>query len=216
MSEIDKDENLISCSRCHVKYHNTSESISRNFGYKRLGDRYKLCMKCRAPANIKECCVCMKRLTKNNSVKIKCNHGICKSCVETIWYSNNKPHIFKCPLCRKEYSSAGIDFLHPIIGKVVFKNNIESGLEEANHLFFYSGKMDLKFDRLSESFNIDDIWLKKMKILFKILFMYMRSDTMTKPLVLYMYKDRDHSFTLKTKKPKDDDELIDESYFENY
>ena len=78
----------------------------------------------------------MKRLNKRNIMEIKCKHGICKSCVDIIWYSNNKPSIFSCPLCRREYTSIGVDYLHPIICKVVFKNNIECGLSGASDLFF--------------------------------------------------------------------------------
>ena len=214
MSEIDKDDNLIYCSRCHVKYHNTSESISKYFGYKRLGERYKLCIKCRASTDIKECCVCMKRLNKNNSVQIKCNHNICINCVDRIRDMNGKYPIFKCPLCRKEYS--GFGYYNPIICKVVFKNEIEAGLTNASDVFYYSDRYNFKFDSLSEKFIINDIWLKKMKILFKILYQHMNSGTMTKPFVLYMCKDGVNSFTLKANKPKDDEELIDESYFENY
>ena len=50
MTNIEKhesDDNFITCSRCHIKQHNTSESITQHFGYKRLGERYKLCNKCR-------------------------------------------------------------------------------------------------------------------------------------------------------------------------
>ena len=46
-NKMDSNEKYISCSRCKCKYHNTSESISKHFGYKRLGDRYKLCVRCR-------------------------------------------------------------------------------------------------------------------------------------------------------------------------
>ena len=46
-NKMDNKEECISCSRCKRKYHNTSESIENNFGYKRLGDRYKLCINCR-------------------------------------------------------------------------------------------------------------------------------------------------------------------------
>ena len=41
------DDTYIKCSRCKCKYHNNDESISDNFGFNRLGETYKCCVKCR-------------------------------------------------------------------------------------------------------------------------------------------------------------------------
>ena len=110
-------ENVIMCTRCHSKYHNTKESISKDFGYKRLGGRYKLCVKCRGNTNIKECCVCMKRLSKNSTADIKCKHGICISWINGL--GQDKVNYIKCQICRRE-SSLLIDFvLKPILIKYV-------------------------------------------------------------------------------------------------
>ena len=124
-NKMDNEEKYISCSRCKCKYHNTSESISKHFGYKRLGDRYKLCMKCRASTNIKECCVCMKRLNKNNIVNIACNHGICTGCMNNIISIHHGSNIIKCPICRREYPLFGpnthYNLKEPILFKTFFK-----------------------------------------------------------------------------------------------
>ena len=94
MPEIAKDKKLINCTRCRAKYLNTPESISTDFGYKRLGYRYQACVKCRArktqkgimppPEPREECCICMHELNKENTTKMNCNHGLCKSCADNI------------------------------------------------------------------------------------------------------------------------------------
>ena len=47
MTEQANDDKHIKCSSCKCKYHNNDESIKDNFGFKRLGERYKCCVKCR-------------------------------------------------------------------------------------------------------------------------------------------------------------------------
>ena len=37
----------ILCSNCKCKYHNANGNIEVDFGYTRLGERYKTCVKCR-------------------------------------------------------------------------------------------------------------------------------------------------------------------------
>ena len=41
---IDK---FIKCVKCHCKYFNDDEHIKTDFGFTRLGQRYKSCVKCR-------------------------------------------------------------------------------------------------------------------------------------------------------------------------
>ena len=50
MAEPDNDDKHIKCFKCKCKYLNHDESIKDNFGFKRLGDRYKCCVKCRTKA----------------------------------------------------------------------------------------------------------------------------------------------------------------------
>ena len=43
--EVDK---YVKCSKCKCKYHNKDDNIKEDFGYNRLGDRFKCCVKCGA------------------------------------------------------------------------------------------------------------------------------------------------------------------------
>ena len=47
MSEECGADKYIKCSKCKCKYHNTDDSIKQYFGYNRLDERFKVCMKCR-------------------------------------------------------------------------------------------------------------------------------------------------------------------------
>ena len=47
MTERDSRERYIKCSRCKMKYLNNDENINQDFGYNRLNERYKTCVKCR-------------------------------------------------------------------------------------------------------------------------------------------------------------------------
>ena len=47
MAEQSEEPKYIICSKCHCKYINDEENIKIYFGHKRLGDRYKTCLKCR-------------------------------------------------------------------------------------------------------------------------------------------------------------------------
>jgi hypothetical protein len=203
-NKLDNNGKLIDCSRCKCKYHNTSESISKHFGYKRLGDRYKLCMRCKASTDIKECCVCMKRLNKNNSVKIKCNHGICKCCLRNMYNNIYRTNIIKCPICRREYTfQYELNNVEPILFKIHFRNNAICGHSHPTHLCNYTSRTDL-FVTVDREFIADEIWLKRMNIIGDLL---LRKNA--EPITFYIYKDGDKSFTLKTCKPKYDDELVE-------
>ena len=49
MTNIDNQDinKYIKCSRCHMKFINDDEHIKNDFGYNRLNERYKNCIKCR-------------------------------------------------------------------------------------------------------------------------------------------------------------------------
>ena len=47
MAEIDNDNKYIKCSRCNIKYHNDDAHIKNDFGYNRLNEQFKTCLKCR-------------------------------------------------------------------------------------------------------------------------------------------------------------------------
>ncbi len=44
--EEEKDK-YINCSKCKMKYHNNEDNIKDDFGYNRLGVRFKTCLRCR-------------------------------------------------------------------------------------------------------------------------------------------------------------------------
>ena len=52
MSEEGKNDKYIICSKCRSKYINDEEHINKDFGYTRLEERYKTCVRCRARSKI--------------------------------------------------------------------------------------------------------------------------------------------------------------------
>ena len=48
MTEEGKNDKCIVCSKCRSKYINDEEHINKDFGYTRLEERYKTCVRCRA------------------------------------------------------------------------------------------------------------------------------------------------------------------------
>ena len=42
-----EEEKYVYCGSCRVKYHNNEDSIKENFGYNRLNERFRSCIKCR-------------------------------------------------------------------------------------------------------------------------------------------------------------------------
>ena len=47
MAGESKQKQYITCSKCKCKYINDEEHIKNDFGYTRLEERYKTCVKCR-------------------------------------------------------------------------------------------------------------------------------------------------------------------------
>ena len=54
MTEKNGDTTHIKCSKCKCQYINDDEHIKNDFGYSRLGTRYKTCSKCRAKTKGKQ------------------------------------------------------------------------------------------------------------------------------------------------------------------
>ena len=48
MAEQSEDNKYIKCSKCKMKYINDKEHIKSDFGYNRLGEQFKCCIKCGA------------------------------------------------------------------------------------------------------------------------------------------------------------------------
>ena len=51
MAEQSGDDKYIKCSHCKCKYINNDEHIKSDFGFNRLNERYKTCVKCRTKTN---------------------------------------------------------------------------------------------------------------------------------------------------------------------
>ena len=51
MEEQHGEDKYIKCSKCKCKYINDDEHIKKDFGYNRLNERYKTCVKCRTKRN---------------------------------------------------------------------------------------------------------------------------------------------------------------------
>ena len=47
MTERSEADKYIKCSKCRCKYINDDEHIKKDFGYNRLEERFKTCVKCR-------------------------------------------------------------------------------------------------------------------------------------------------------------------------
>ena len=60
MTEEAKHNKYIICSDCKCKYINDEEHIIKDFGYTRLEERYKTCVKCRAKKQVKNKRYCEK------------------------------------------------------------------------------------------------------------------------------------------------------------
>ena len=62
MTDQNREDQYIKCSRCNMKYINTDDNMKKDFGYNRLNQRYKTCIKCRNDR---------KQYRKNNADKMK-------------------------------------------------------------------------------------------------------------------------------------------------
>ena len=68
----------IKCSRCHMKFINDDEHIKNDFGYNRLNERYKQCVRCR-----------------NNQANYRESHREEINKKYTEYYKENKEYIIK-------------------------------------------------------------------------------------------------------------------------
>ena len=80
------DDTYIKCSRCKCKYHNNDESIKDNFGFNRLGETYKCCVKCR------KCRTQRRQELMRIADESNCAVYYCYRC-----YKNKPPNDFTCP-----------------------------------------------------------------------------------------------------------------------
>ena len=56
MTEQNRNDKYIKCARCKKKFINNDNDIKTNFGYNRLNEKYKTCIKCRTDNNSKTHC----------------------------------------------------------------------------------------------------------------------------------------------------------------
>jgi hypothetical protein len=47
MTEANEDNKYIKCTNCKCKYINDDENIKKDFGFNRLNEKFKTCVKCR-------------------------------------------------------------------------------------------------------------------------------------------------------------------------
>ena len=47
MTETNEDNSYIRCTNCKCKYINDDENIKKEFGFHRLNEQFKTCVKCR-------------------------------------------------------------------------------------------------------------------------------------------------------------------------
>ena len=97
--ENNKDKQII-CSGCKSKYIKDEEHISKQFGYTRLEERYKTCVKCKAINNIK-CKTCQenhKEEIKQYSKKYREEHKEERQLYDKKIYEIK----IKCPNCNSE------------------------------------------------------------------------------------------------------------------
>ena len=108
MTNIDNQDinKYIKCSRCHMKFINDDEHIKNDFGYNRLNERYKQCVRCRTSsreqkaeyrADMKKQYETYGNYDPNRNNKPKNNNKPCKEKV-----INEK---FNCELCNKSIST---------------------------------------------------------------------------------------------------------------
>ena len=86
MTEQSGEDKYIKCSKCKCKYINDDKHIDNDFGFNRLGERYKSCTKCRN--NRAKRFACLKQEADDSNGKLK--H--CHRC-----YTNKSLDEFVCP-----------------------------------------------------------------------------------------------------------------------
>ena len=72
MTEPSEGSKYIKCSKCRCKYIYEDEHIKKDFGYNRLEERFKTCVKCRdkdkllraKPSDCVKCGTCKKWISK--------------------------------------------------------------------------------------------------------------------------------------------------------
>ena len=202
------------------------------------GERYKLCYTCRKTnynPKVETCCICMEKMNCNMIAKMKCNHGVCLSCMEK-WSEKDRPNngeiciltsreslYVHCPICKREYLKQDTNTLlkcsqfydfNNIICKCYFSDNIFFPIVEPMQIHTFCSKADLDF--FNGKYYIDNEWKNRMIILVKLLIPLYEDKTCRSPLIFYVCDDKQGSIVLRSKKPFNEKDLIDASFFTKF
>lgn len=153
----------------------------------------------------------MKRLNKNSTADIKCKHGVCTRCIKGLEMSNTI--YIKCPICRREYVDVERGPFQPVIMKICVRNNMNSAIVHPMQLFYHISKKNVFVDPTTDKLVVEEEWLKRMRVLFRLACACFDSDDHYNPMTCYVYKDGDTYFILKAKKPDYQEELVHVSEF---
>ena len=106
MTDNNSNDKYIKCSRCRCKYINDDEHIDQDFGYSRLGERFKNCVKCR-DTNKQHIKVYnsqrQARRDKTLSQETDVNHQTCTHCLkikQVSEFTENDKQFKYCTSCR--------------------------------------------------------------------------------------------------------------------
>ena len=112
MTEEGKNNTYIICSKCRSKHINDEEHINNDFGYNRMGDRFKTCVKCREQRNKNnkyvECNICGTLITKSSYTR----HRMSQKCIdwETVKKTNVESDPYHPPIIKdSSYELVGED-----------------------------------------------------------------------------------------------------------
>ena len=110
------DNKYINCSRCRCKYINDDEHIDQDFGYSRLGERFKNCTKCRVSS-------------RKKSIEFHCVDEPAQRRVKIAYSLNNAPRQFT----RVRYAKDGIDNVQYELSEKMNDIRIANGLPRVNY-----------------------------------------------------------------------------------
>ena len=99
MTEQSESDKYIKCSKCKCKYINDDEHIKSDFGYKRLGEVYKSCVKCRDKRNQPNIKEYDKQYYENNKEKI------CEYSRQYKEKQRNNQVVIECEYCGNKIKS---------------------------------------------------------------------------------------------------------------
>lgn len=143
------------------------------------------------------------------------------------WTLNDKHHnsgicivspssgLAHCPVCMREYlKENSYDLLkctkfydyNNIICKCYFSDNVYFPIIEPMQIFTFCCKCDLT--KYNGKFYADKEWNKRMRISVSLLIPLYEDETYKDPLILYVCDNKEGSLNLRTKKPFNENDII--------